>query len=279
MGREPVLSAIKNAKSSIELVMYGFTDTDLMDALVNAKKHEKNIQVLLEKFPYKNDHENADAIKTLQKANISLKWPNPEFKLTHQKTLIIDHHNALVMTFNFTKSTFKKERNFALLVDDQGMVDEIEKVFHADWDYKNVTVNNSNLVWSPNNSRDKLLEFIKQAKSDIKIYAQSITDYKTIGALANAAGKGINVEIITSTKPKGKSKKYEYLTRAGVLIHYNKHYYIHAKVIITDHQAAMLGSMNLTDASIDDNRELSVITHNKDTIRALEKTFAQDITN
>lgn len=279
MGREPVLSAIKNAKSSIELVMYGFTDTDLMDALVNAKKHEKNIQVLLEKFPYKNDHENADAIKTLQKANISLKWPNPEFKLTHQKTLIIDHHNALVMTFNFTKSTFKKERNFALLVDDQDMVDEIEKVFHADWDYKNVTVNNSNLVWSPNNSRDKLLEFIKQAKSDIKIYAQSITDYKTIGALANAAGKGINVEIITSTKPKGKSKKHEYLTRAGVLIHYNKHYYIHAKVIITDHQAAMLGSMNLTDASIDDNRELSVITHNKDTIRALEKTFAQDITN
>jgi cardiolipin synthase len=277
MGREPVLSVINHAKTSVDVVMYGFTDPAFMTALSNAKNSGKQVQVLLEKTPYKNEQENATAIQFLQQANINLKWSNPEFKLTHQKTMIIDHHDALIMTFNFTKSTFKNERNFGLLIDDPAMVSEIENVFHADWDYKNIAVHSPNLVWSPTNSREKLLQFIQQAKSSIEIYAQSVTDYKTIGALAHAAKNGIKVEIITSSKPDGKSKKLDYLIHSGVTIHYSNHYYIHAKVIIIDHHLAMLGSMNLTAASIDKNRELSVITQNQDVIQQLEKTFSNDL--
>ncbi len=276
MGRAPILSAMYNAKNTIDLVMYGFTDTQLMQALVTAKKSGKDIHVLLQKYPYKNDQENLLAIQTLQTGNISLKWPNPDYKLTHQKTLIIDHHKALVLTFNFTNSSFKNERNFGLIIDDPAMVNEIQQIFNADWNYKNIIVENPNLIWSPNNSREKLLNFIRQAKSNIDIYAQSITDYKMIGALAEAARHGIKITILTSIKPAGKNKKYDYLTRAGVTIHYSHHYYIHAKVIIIDHRTAMLGSMNLTNASIDGNRELSVITENKAIINTLENTFLLD---
>lgn len=181
------------------------------------------------------------------------------------------------MTFNLTRSSFERERNFALLIDDPDEVKEITQIFHADQNRKSFSPQNPNLIWSPDNSREKLFSLIQQTQKSLEIYAQDISDYKTIGELARAAHRGVNISIITSTKPSEKNKKkYAYLTRAGVLIRYSKQYYIHAKVIIVDHHKAMLGSMNLSKPSIDNNRELSIITINPEIIHQLENTFSYD---
>ncbi len=277
MGKTPLLSAINHAKSSIDIVIYGFTDKEFLTALQQAQHAGKNVNVLIEKSPYKSNGQNDYAIQALKKSNINLQFANPHFKLTHQKTMVIDQHDALIMTFNFTKSAFKDQRNFALWIDDPQEITEILAVMHNDILEKNTRVSQSNLVWSPNNSREKLLDLINHAKKSIAVYAQQVTDYKTIGALAHAAKGGVNVTILTN-KPNDRSlKKYEYLTHAGVNIHYTSGLYIHAKVIIVDHQTALLGSMNLTKPSIDDNRELSILTQNPETISALELTFKRDL--
>lgn len=277
MGPTPILSAIQQAKSSIDVVMYGFTDEDFMHAFINARNNGKKVQILLEQTPYKNEYENNFAEQTLQANHVNLAWSNPRFSLTHQKTLIFDHKTAWIMTFNLTHASFSKERNFALVVDEPDMVNEIENHFYADLHDTTPTATNTNLLWSPHDSRKKLLDFIHSAHGTIAIYAQNVTDYKVIGALANAAKHGVQVDILTSDVPSEKNRrKYAYLMRAGVLLHFSKNYYIHAKVIMVDHQAALLGSMNLTKHSIDENRELSVITHNKEVIDELENTFQQD---
>src|SRR5579872_3185106 len=71
-GRAPLLSAINHAKSSIDLVMYGFTDEDFMNALTHAKNQGKNVRVLLEPTPYKAQDENARAIQELRVNNVAL---------------------------------------------------------------------------------------------------------------------------------------------------------------------------------------------------------------
>lgn len=275
-GRTPLINAIENAKSSINLVMYGLTDPDMIKTLTDAQKSGKQIQVLLEPHPYKAEGENNFAIKHFQKAHVTVQWPNPQFKLTHQKTCLIDQQHAIIMTFNLTKSSFKNERNFALIIDDPAEIQEINRVFTADWQHKSVTVNNPNLIWSPDNSREKILNFINNAKLDIKIYAQNLTDYQTIGALAKAARAGKHVEIIMSNQSRKMQGKLDYLRRAGAIIHFNTNQIIHAKVIIVDHNRAIIGSINLTQPSMDDNRELSVITHDPTVINQLEKTFDRD---
>lgn len=275
-GRDPLLTEIKKAKSSVDLVMYGFTDGALLNALIEAKKSGKNVQVLLEPTPYKAEGENAFAIKRLQSAHVNLQWPSDKFKLTHQKTFLIDKHSAIVMTFNLTHSTFKNERNFALILDNPVMVNEINQIFMADWQHKHIDVNNPNLIWSPNNSRKKIIDFIRSANSDIKIYAQDLSDYQMIGALANAAREGKTVEILMRAPKNKRNKKLAYLRKAGVTIHFSKNYIIHAKVIIIDHKQAMLGSINLTQASINSNRELSVITKDPQVITTLTHTFEHD---
>lgn len=285
MGREPILNVINDTHHSLDLVMYGLTDDHLLNALIKQKmliKQEtkrETVRVILERHPYKAKDENNKTVRAFDKYHIAWHGSIPPFRLIHQKTLLVDDHKAMVMTFNFTHSTFKKERNFALVIDDPKRVREIESVFSADWDHRsldNYSLDNysRNLILSPDNSRKKLLSLIKNAKSTLKIYAQSINDYKIVGALAKAARKGVSVEILTSLKMREKQARY--LTRAGVMIHYSKHLYIHAKVFIIDNQQAVLGSINLTRASLDDNRELSIITHDATVIKQLNTTFDHD---
>lgn len=273
-GREPILTAIKQSKLSINLALYGLTDKSFMQPLAEAKKAGKSVRVLLEPQPYKAMNENAQAIQFLQHTQIPLHWPDTQFKFLHQKTFLFDHHAALVMTFNLTHSSFKNERNFALLITNPAMVQEIQQVFDADWQRQKVTVENPNLVWSPDNSRKKILALIQQAQSEIKIYTQNIADYQVIGALAKAARANIKVQILLSTLPT--QKRLNYLLRAGVKVHFSHGYMIHAKVMLIDQKRAMIGSINLTRTSLDENRELSVITEDKKAVHELIETFKHD---
>jgi|SRR5579872_2610534 len=276
-GRAPLLNAIKNTKSSVDLVMYGFTDKKFMTALIHAKNQGKKIAVLLEPTPYQSENENNRIIHQLRAENINLQWPDKTFQLIHQKTFILDNTTAIVMTFNLTHGSFTHERNFALILTNPDEVREIKQVFDADYLHKKISVSNANLVWSPDNSREKILQFIQSAHSNIHIYAQDITDYQIIGALAKAARAGKDVKILLSVSPeKLQSGKFSFLKKAGVIIHNSDHYYIHAKVMIVDHQRALSGSINFTKPSIDDNRELSVITKDREVVKQLDDTFDND---
>lgn len=277
-GREPILSFINHAKSSIELVMYGLTDNELIDALIHAKNNGKKVTILLESKPYRAEDENHFAMRELRANQLEINKANPDFKLLHQKTLLIDQQTAIVMTFNFTHSSFKNERNFALVVTDPAEVLEIQRVFNADSEHKAISVHHSHLVWSPNNSREKILELLQGAKTSIKIYAEGLSDYQTIGTLAKAARSGVSTQILMSDESNSShsSRKFDYLTRAGVKMRFSKNYMIHAKVIIIDGKRAVLGSINLTKPSIDNNRELSVITEDPAVIGELNKTFNSD---
>lgn len=275
-GREPLLSALHKARSSIDVVMYGMTDTRMIHALIAEKNKGKTVKILLEPHPYKYEKENDYAAKLLHASDVNLQWTSPDFQLTHQKTFIIDHHDAYIMTFNLTRASFKNERNFALKIDDPLMVKEIEKVFLADWKHQPVTTHHPDLIWSPEKSQEKIISFILGAKSSIKMYAQNVSDHQVIGALAKIAREGKRVEIILAKQPAHMKKKLDYLKRSGVMLHFNHRYYIHAKVIIVDDKKALLGSINMTYPSLRKNRELSVVTRDPNIVRQLVATFKKD---
>lgn len=272
MGRAPILSAIENSQK-IQLVMYGLTDKNFIAALSNAP--QKEIKIILEPKPYKSNKENQYAIKKFKFSNITLLPPNPLFRLTHQKTFIFDDKKALIMTFNLTYSAFKEQRNFAILTKDPAMIAEIVQVFANDAKQKPTLMQNPNLAWCPENCRSRVSNFIKSAHKNIKIYAQNLTDYDIVGILAEKARHGILVEVIMP--PYQSSEKFTFLRKAGVHLHFNHEYYIHAKVIIIDDKKALLGSINLTKASLDDNRELSVIETDPKIVQQLVFTFKKDL--
>lgn len=274
MGRAPIIDAINNSKYSISLVMYGMTDDELLDAFIKQKNRGRTLKIILEQTPYKAEDENKKAQNLLNENKIAWHGGVKPFRLIHEKTLLLDGNKAIVMTFNFTKSTFKRDRNFALIVDDKKTVSALNNLFSADWNQTPVVIDQGNLIISPDNSRYKVLQLIDAAKSDIKIYAPSLSDYKLLGELAKAARRGVTIKILTTANLRAKQK--DFLTQAGINIAISKKYFIHAKVIIVDNKLAMLGSLNFTKPSFDVNREVSIITEDREVLRQLIKTFESD---
>lgn len=274
MGRAPIIAFMAEAKHSLQLVMYGFTDETLLNTLLVAHDKNKTIQLILEQAPYKAETQNQKTIGILQKNNINMQGRGEEFKLVHQKTLIADNQRALVMTFNFTRSTFKNERNFGLIIDDPHTVHAISALFAADWHRVPANIESNRLIVSPDNSRRRLLSLIENTRDSLQIYAQSLKDFEVLGALSKAAKRGVIVNIITSSDTH--SKQANFLRRAGVHIKQSKKRYIHAKVFIIDHRIAIIGSINLTRPSLDHNRELSILSEDKTVLDQLSKIFDQD---
>lgn len=277
MGRAPIIKLLDSAQQNIDLVMYGFTDETLLSTLLKKKQQEINIKVILEDRPYKNESENEKAITAFKKAKLAWQGDIKPYRLIHQKTLLVDNKKALVMTFNFTKSSFKNQRNFGLIIDDPARVQAINQLFSADWNHQSTKINHPSVIISPDNSRDKLIELIQQAKKTIQIYAQSASDFKILGALADAAKRGVKIELLTSNQLREKQASYTHT--AGIQMRYSKKLYIHAKVFIFDHKKAVLGSINLTRASLEDNRELALVTEDTEIIKQLDQTFTQDWNN
>ena len=52
--------------------------------------------------------------------------------------------------------------------------------------------------------------------------------------------------------------------------------YLHTKMILIDDEILLLGSMNLSANSLDNNREIWILLNDPDLIWEFKKTFAQD---
>jgi phosphatidylserine/phosphatidylglycerophosphate/cardiolipin synthase-like enzyme len=277
MGRAPIINEMNKAKQSIQLVMYNFTDKQILNALVQQRKNGRDIQVILEKSPYRAGDINKKTISKLKRNDIEWHGKVADARLVHQKTLLIDQHEAMVMTFNFTQSSFKNQRNFAIILDNPDEVNDIARHFKNDWQGVSTYNSTNNLIWSPDDSRQKLLTIINNAKKELHIYAQSVTDKKIIAALDRAAARGVDVTIITN-HDRGNASPLAALTTIhnNVKIISSTPYYIHAKIFIIDNQIAVIGSINLTKSSLDQNRELAIITRDAEIIKQLQATFASD---
>lgn len=278
----PFVSAINHAKHNIDLVMYGFTDRTLRSALLRAKTRGVQVRIILEKHPYLSEDENHHADNIFKAHHISVHPGNHLVDLTHQKTLIIDNKSAWIMTLNFTYSAFTKQRNFAVLVTSPEDIHEIESLFNADWQQEKPSLNKPpRLIWSPINARQTITQLIQNAKSSLKVYALNLSDYQTIGNLANAAKRGVAVSVILSTQSlKNAAGRLRYLKKRHVKIYRVSHPQIHAKMLLADihmpDEKAYLGSANLTKESLDNNRELGLIIKNPKILSRLNTTFNTD---
>ena len=281
-GISPILQMIGNAKNSVDLVMYEFTDKNIADALVAAQKRGVSVRVLLNGgYEGKIEKMNEPAYAYLQNGGVLARFTPTYFALTHQKTLVTDKNQALIMTFNFAPKYYATARDFGVLDKDQNDVHSIENAFTSDWNNQNTTTDNADdLVWSPGSDIDMLL-IIQSAKKELDIYNEEMADQRIIGALDNAVKRGIAVKIIMTYQTAWKPA-FEELKNDGAelhLFHGEKGLYIHAKMILADQANVFLGSENFSYGSLDQNRELGIFLSDPAILNSLQKTFSEDWQN
>ena len=285
-GRTLILGALQEAKQSIDLTIYELDDPEVDAALVSAHDRGVKVRVLYNYYSFisQGRNPNESAVNSLNSAGIESKPASSSFLDTHQKTFVIDSSEAIIMTFNLQPNYFQGTRDFGIITTNPAEVAEIQRVFEADWNYQPATVTQPTLVWSPVNSRQKILGVINDATKTLMVYNEEIQDEACIQALISAASRGVAVRFISAQLTQdgrdANAPGRETLNSGGVDARAGTFLYIHAKMILADYgtsdQVAFVGSENLSDASLDKNRELGILVEDKAILDRLNTVFEQD---
>jgi cardiolipin synthase len=282
-GRAALDQAINGAQRTVDLVVYLLSDRQTIAALKAAQARGVRVRVMLEEHPYGGGPGNGAVAQDLQAAGVTTAWSNPTFRLTHQKTLILDNTTTWVMTLNLTASAFSRNREFAVQITDPAAVAEIRQVFEADWNRQAVRPQQPSLVWSPDNARAKTLGVIRGAKRTLAIYNEEMQDAETEQALAQAAQGHVAVRVLMSGAGAGNDPNEpgrQRISQAGVQVRLIDAPYIHAKMMLADAggtgEEAFVGSENISTASLDQNRELGVLVNDAAHLKRLHDVFEHD---
>jgi phosphatidylserine/phosphatidylglycerophosphate/cardiolipin synthase-like enzyme len=275
----PILSAITNASTSIDLVMYELTDIDIEKALAAAVGRGISVRVLLDDGLYGNGSStNQGAYDYLHAHGVLVKWTPSYFALTHQKTLIIDQKEAFIMTDNLTPKYYPTGRDFIIADPDERDVAAIESTFDNDWQGTQATPQpGDDLVWSPG-SKETLLAMIAASKTSLQVYNEEIQDQDIVDALAAACGRGVSVQLIMTDSTQWHNAFSEIKNAGGTVRIFSPTapLYIHAKMIIADGTQAFIGSENFSTNSLEHNRELGLFVSTPNIITQLSSTFSSD---
>jgi phosphatidylserine/phosphatidylglycerophosphate/cardiolipin synthase-like enzyme len=105
-------------------------------------------------------------------------------------------------------------------------------------------------------------------------------------ALIAAAKRGVDVQVCGENEDGEYDKAFGKLSRGGVRISYYSSptgFYIHGKVVEADygtsHARVFIGSENFSNTSLNQNRELGLITSGHAVMAAIASTFTADFGN
>lgn len=279
-GDGPIVRGIRGATSSIDFTMYLFTERDVIDALKQAKSRGVRVRGMLEQHPYGSGPGNDTLFKELKAAGIEMAWTNPAFQLTHEKALVLDNREALILTLNLTHSSFTKNREFGVIDRTAGDVAEVEAAFNADWSRRPFSPSRPDLVWSPANARAKTIALIGSARRTLDVYEEEMQDDQTEAAIVDAARRGVRVRVVMPALHGAQDPNAAGVRRieqSGAQVHGIDDPYVHAKAIVVDGATLFLGSENVSTSSLDDNREAGIVLDNPDMVRRVEEVFERDV--
>lgn len=274
-GTEPVVSALREAESSILMKMYLMTEEEVIAELKDAVARGVSVRVMLEKEPY-GELSNEAVFADLQEAGVEVKWDNPTFRYTHEKSIVVDGQVALIMTLNQSHSAFTHNREYGIVITDSADVAEVTAFFEADWERTAPQVDEPRLVWSPVNSRERVLALIDGATESLDLEQLLMQDEEVEDHLISAAERGVIVRVIVPHDIEANKPGLEQLKEGGVEVRYLAAPYVHAKVIVADGCRALVGSINISTASLDFNRELGIVFEDEEAIGTLEATIEGD---
>jgi cardiolipin synthase A/B len=284
---KPILDAVFNAKKTLQIRMFLFTDPELINAVIAAKRRGVKVRVMLNPARRGGESENDETKTKLAHAGIEVIDSNPVFDLTHQKSMVIDGETGFIESFNWETRDLTVTRDYAVVTTQKMEVQEMDDCFEADWERKSFSPgDHSQLIWCPNNGRERIANFIDSAKHSLWLQNERYQDTVIIERLVKALERGVSLHILA--RPPHTLKKEKLVEGVGGLrimhdvgakIHTLKGLKLHAKMILADDKRAVVGSINLSPGSFDGRRELAIETDAHHVVKRLYETAQTDWAN
>jgi len=207
-----------------------------------------------------------------------------EFAVTHQKSMVIDDKVGFIESLNWETRDLTETRDYAVETTSKTEVAEMVRCFNADWDGQPFEpAAESELIWCPNNGRQRIADFIDAAKETLWLQNERYQDMVIIERLVRAVNRGVRVRIMARALHKLKRKKLfegvsglRIVHDVGAKVRTLRDLKLHGKIMIADDERAIVGSINLSPGSFDDRRELAIETSSDHVVKRLLRTAEHD---
>src|ERR1700677_1654877 len=281
---KPILDAIHRATESLRIKMFIFTDPSLLSAVAEAQRRGVKIRIMLNPKRRNGVSENEESRAALEAAGIQVLDSNPEFDITHEKSMVIDSTMAFVKSLNWESENLTETRDYAIITTEPHEVKEIIECFEADWSRQDFGLGkDAHLIWCRGNGRERISEFIDGSKHTLWLQNERYQDQMIIEHLVRAKERGVNVHIMARPPHTLKKEKLlegvgglRILNDVGVSVRKLKGLKLHAKMLLADGERAIIGSINLAPGSFDSRRELAIEVRDKHIVDRLQEVVHHD---
>src|SRR5580698_10216305 len=162
---DAIIDPIMAARHALNIRMFLFTDPSLLNAVIAAQHRGVHVRVMLNPARRDGSSDNDVARDTLLAAGVSVRDSSSAFAVTHQKSMVIDNRVGFIESLNWETRDLTQTRDYAVETTCKAEVSEMVRCFEADWDDQPfMPETGSNLIWCPNNGRQRIADFIDGAR-------------------------------------------------------------------------------------------------------------------
>ncbi|SHN32287.1 polyphosphate kinase [Cyclobacterium lianum] len=249
---EPIFDLLDKAADdphvmAIKMTIYRLAkNSRIVGALLKAVENGKHVSVLFEVKARFDEENNIREAKKMQKAGCFVIYGVSNFK-THTKLMLIvkKEENRVtryvhVGSGNYNEETSRIYTDIGLLTTNETLANDVSEFFNVITGHSSPT-NYQNLITSPRDMRNKLIEFIETEAqharnglpSGIFIKINSLEDSAFIFALYKASQAGVPIKLIVRgiccLRPgrKGLSENIEVISIVGDFLEHSRIYHFH----------------------------------------------------
>ena len=265
-GIEPLLSAIKKAKKSIDILIFRMDWKELENALKSASGRGLAVRALIAHTNRGGESKLRALEMRFLEAGITVGRTADDLIRYHGKMMIVDRRTLFLLSFNFVHMDIEHSRGFGIVTRTGKVVQEAIKLFDADLNRQAYTAGVKTFIVSPVNARTEISAFIKKARKQLWIYDPKIADKQILKLLEDRAKAGIDIKIIGSLGVRSSHLQVTPLTSMR----------LHTRTIIRDGRQAFVGSQSLRQPELDSRREIGMIVGDAKVVKTLLATFESD---
>ena len=283
-GVDAVVALIDEACEQLLLKQFKLQSEAVEEALRRARERGVQVRVMLNPHTSGGDRWNDEAYTRLQACGIETAWTSEAFPVTHEKSIVVDRHTALVATFNLADKYFTETRDYGVLTYNPAVVAQVIAGFEADWQRVFFQPDlGVGLVWSSAHSRGQMARIVDAATSTLWIQHPKFVDAVMLDRIISARERGVKVRVLCGGKH-GISdwdiydtfSSLRVMERFGVKVRRQQRPKLHAKLILVDGAFAQTGSMNIDRSAFDLRRELGIESDAPEVVARLKETFQID---
>ena len=266
-GGGPLLTAVRRAKRTIDIVIFRFDFDELEDEIAAAVERGVAVRALIAHTNRGGDKRLRKLEQRMLKRGVTVCRTKDDLVRYHGKVLVVDRRRAFILGFNYTAADMRS-RSFGVMSRSPRVIKELQRLFDSDANRTDYVPRLRDLVVSPENARRRLEAFIRKARTRIDIYDPQVTDDRMLELLHRRVMKGVDVRIMGKLERKWDTGVFDARPFPGKRLH--------VRAIIRDGRRAFVGSQSLRKLELDERREVGLIIRDRTVVRKLQKTFERD---